>query len=53
MHPLIDSNRAEISKLCRLHGVRRLEVFGSILRGDFDPERSDVDIVVEFDANVS
>jgi uncharacterized protein len=48
MHPLIDDNRQAISDLCRRHGVRRLEAFGSILRGDFDAD-SDVDIVVEFD----
>ncbi len=31
------------------HGVSRLEVFGSIVREDFDEKRSDVDILVEFD----
>jgi predicted nucleotidyltransferase len=49
MHPLIESNREAISKLCRQYGVRSLEVFGSILREDFDPQRSDVDVVVEFE----
>lgn len=49
MHPLIENNREAISKLCRYHGVRKLEVFGSILRDDFDPERSDVDVLVEFE----
>jgi predicted nucleotidyltransferase len=29
--------------------VRRLDLFGSAARGDFDPERSDVDFLVEFD----
>jgi predicted nucleotidyltransferase len=29
--------------------VRRLEVFGSILRDDFDFGRSDVDVLVEFE----
>lgn len=48
MHPLIENNREAIADLCRLHGVRRLEVFGSILREDFDPARSDVDVLVEF-----
>lgn len=33
--------------------MRKLEVFGSILRGDFDPTRSDVDILVEFDADAA
>lgn len=49
MHPLIENNREAIAKLCRLHGVRKLEVFGSILRDDFDLKRSDVDVVVEFE----
>jgi predicted nucleotidyltransferase len=49
MHPLIESNREAIGRLCRLHGVRKLEAFGSILRDDFDPMRSDVDVLVEFD----
>ena len=53
MLPLIEDNLAEIGQLCRLHGVRKLELFGSILRGDFDPERSDVDVVVEFQPHVS
>ena len=49
MHPLIETNRDAIESLCRLHGVRRLEVFGSILRHDFNNERSDVDVLVEFE----
>lgn len=53
MHPLIESKRAAITELCRRHGVRRLEAFGSILREDFDARRSDVDILVEFDASVA
>jgi len=50
VHPLIENNREAIFRLCRHHGVRKLEAFGSILRGDFDPARSDVDILVEFQA---
>jgi predicted nucleotidyltransferase len=49
MHPLIERNREAIARLCGLHGVRKLEVFGSILRDDFDPKRSDVDVLVEFE----
>jgi uncharacterized protein len=49
MHALVEDNRQAITELCRLHGVRRLELFGSILRDDFDPQRSDVDLLVEFD----
>jgi hypothetical protein len=53
MHPLIENNRGAITELCRLHGVSRLEAFGSILRDDFDTGRSDVDILVEFDPSVA
>lgn len=39
--------RAEIAALCRQYQVGRLEVFGSAARGgDFDPSRSDVDLLV-------
>ena len=46
---LIDDHRAEIADLCRTYGVRRLEVFGSVVRDDFDPARSDVDFLVEYE----
>jgi uncharacterized protein len=48
MHPLIDNNRKAIANVCRRHGVRRLEAFGSIVQGDFSAE-SDVDVLVEFE----
>lgn len=48
MHPSLEKQRAELGRLCFLHGVRRLAVFGSAVRADFDPERSDVDLYVEF-----
>jgi hypothetical protein len=38
----------QIAEFCRRHGVKKLSVFGSILRDDFRPE-SDVDILVEFE----
>ncbi len=38
----------EVGEVCRRYPVRRLAVFGSAVRDDFDPERSDVDFVVEF-----
>jgi predicted nucleotidyltransferase len=53
MHPLIENNREAIAGLCRLHGVRRLEAFGSILRDDFDAARSDVDVLVDFEAQAA
>lgn len=53
MHPLIENNREAIARLCRVHGVRSLEAFGSILRDDFDVGRSDVDVLVEFEAQAA
>jgi predicted nucleotidyltransferase len=49
MESQIQPNLDEIASLCRRYGVRRLAVFGSILRGDFDPLRSDADFLVEFE----
>lgn len=45
----IESHREELRELCRRFHVRRLDLFGSAARGDFDPERSDIDFLVEFD----
>jgi len=50
MHRLIEQRRGDIAELCRRYGVRRLEIFGSGARAvDFDPQRSDVDFLVQFD----
>ena len=38
----------EIRALCREYGVLRLEVFGSALTSQFDPETSDIDLLVEY-----
>ena len=38
----------KIAAFCHERGIRRLSLFGSVLRPDFDPERSDVDVLVEF-----
>ena len=49
MHAEILRHRERLAALCRRHGVARLDVFGSAARGmDFDPARSDVDLLVEF-----
>jgi len=49
MDSLVERNLEEITRLCQQYRVRRLAAFGSILRGDFDPERSDADFLVEFE----
>lgn len=37
----------EIARFCRDRGIRRLALFGSVLREDFTPA-SDVDVLVEY-----
>ncbi len=48
MIALLESKRQEIALVCQRHRVRCLEVFGSAAVGSFDPQRSDVDLLVEF-----
>ncbi len=50
MNPFIDDHRAALGELCRRYRVRSLFLFGSAARDDFDSERSDVDLLVEFEA---
>lgn len=40
-----------IKQFCRKHGIRRLALFGSILRDDFRPD-SDIDVLIEFNPGV-
>lgn len=44
----IDIPKDKIAAFCRTHHIRRLALFGSVLRDDFRPE-SDVDVLVEFE----
>jgi predicted nucleotidyltransferase len=46
--PIIAEHLEDIRALCREFGVLRLEVFGSVCTPGFDPERSDVDFLVEY-----
>lgn len=50
---VIDRHRAAIEALLREHGVQRLEISGSAVRDDFDPERSDVDLLVQFETGAT
>lgn len=38
----------KIAEFCRERGIRKMSLFGSVVREDFDPARSDVDVLVEF-----
>jgi predicted nucleotidyltransferase len=41
-------DREKLAVLCHARGVRKLSLFGSVIRDDFDPSRSDIDILVEY-----
>jgi uncharacterized protein len=49
MTRVLEGHRPELVDLCRKYHVRRLDVFGSAARGDFNEHSSDVDLLVEFD----
>lgn len=40
--------QASLAQFCQRHHIRRLSVFGSVLRDDFCPD-SDIDFLVEFE----
>ncbi len=40
--------KGRIAEFCRKHHIKKLAVFGSVLRPDFR-EDSDIDVLVEFD----
>lgn len=44
----IEVPHEKVAEFCRKWGIRKLSFFGSVTREDFDPERSDVDVLVEF-----
>lgn len=46
--PTLEMPRQQIANFCRRHHIRKLALFGSVLRSDFRPD-SDIDVLVEFD----
>ena len=48
MIPVIDEQADELKRLCVQFGVQRLDLFGSVSTGRYDPEESDLDFLVEF-----
>ena len=52
MSAKIAIDRDEIASFCRRHHIRRLALFGSVLRDDFRPD-SDVDVLIEFEQETS
>ncbi len=51
--PRLAISADQLAAICQRRAVKRLALFGSVLRDDFGPD-SDVDVLVEFDpANVA
>jgi predicted nucleotidyltransferase len=48
----IEYSEAKLDEVCSKHHIRRLRVFGSVLRDDFGPS-SDIDVLIEFEPGVS
>ncbi len=48
MITLIENHLQEIVAICSRHSVTSLALVGSASRGDFDIERSDIDVLVDF-----
>lgn len=44
----IDLPKEQIEQFCQRHYIRKLSLFGSVLRDDFRPD-SDIDFLVEFE----
>ena len=39
----------KVADLCQHYRVSEMALFGSVLRDDFDPDKSDIDVLVEFE----
>ena len=44
----IQMSQDKITEFCHRHHIRKLSLFGSVLRNDFSPD-SDIDVLVEFE----
>ena len=49
MTHVLEGHPSGLVDLCRKYRVRRLDVFGSAARSDFNEDSGDVDLLVEFD----
>lgn len=51
MSPRVTINHERIADFCRRWKVAELSLFGSVLREDFNPERSDIDVLIELQSD--
>jgi predicted nucleotidyltransferase len=49
MHSIFETHKNELTSLCEKFGVSKLESFGSICTGAFDPDHSDLDMIATFE----
>jgi uncharacterized protein len=49
---IVTQHLDEMRALCEKYRVKRLAIFGSAVKGTFDPATSDLDFVVEFQDDV-
>lgn len=52
MNARINIPQEQIAGFCRRNRIRKLALFGSVLRDDFGPD-SDIDVLVEFEPDAS
>ena len=45
MIPAVEERADELKRLCRIYGVRRLDLFGSASTGLYEPDESDLDFL--------
>ena len=44
----VNLSQQKIEKLCKKWKIKELALFGSVLREDFDTEKSDIDVLITF-----
>lgn len=49
MNKVVEEKLPGLIRICQRNGIRRLELFGSAAREDFQPAASDLDFIVTFD----
>jgi hypothetical protein len=45
----VEEHKQAIDRICSDLRAKRLDLVGSVLRDDFQPDISDIDVLVEFD----